>query len=265
MRVNNKTKLYVSISKNPGNTGARLHNNFFKHIKKNKLYLPLKIENLKNFIKFAKDTNIQGISISAPFKKAILKYLDKKDKVVKELLNCNTILNKNNKLYGYNTDYHAIYKTLKATKKGSVLILGSGAVAQTTLLALKKLKFKNIYLSSRKKRKHKMSNYSFLKWKDKDHHKIDILINATTLGMNIKKKEIINFDKVNLKSIKLIIDWPIPKSNSLTFLSKLAKENKIKYISGKKLAFLQGIKQCEIYNKIKLSKFDISRLKFIKI
>jgi len=83
VRVNNKTKLYVSISKNPGNTGARLHNNFFKHIKKNKLYLPLKIENLKNFIKFAKDTNIQGISISAPFKKAILKYLDKRIKLLK--------------------------------------------------------------------------------------------------------------------------------------------------------------------------------------
>ena len=97
--INNKTNLYFSISSNPGSSGSLLHNSFFKIANKNAVYLPLKVKNLENFIKFFKDINSYGFSISTPFKSKIIKYLDNKDKIVRETSSCNTVVKKENKLF----------------------------------------------------------------------------------------------------------------------------------------------------------------------
>ena len=59
----------------------------------------------------------------------------------------------------------------------------------------------------------------------------------------------INISKKNIP--KFIYDLTVNPSGNLLF--KFAKKNKIKYISGLQSSYLQGIRQFEIYNKIKLN------------
>lgn len=47
---------------------------------------------------------LQGLSVTIPYKKSIIPYLDDVDDAVKEILACNCIKIKQNKKRGYNTD-----------------------------------------------------------------------------------------------------------------------------------------------------------------
>ena len=51
MPINNKTKVYISVSKFPGNTGALLHNTGYKIHKLNSVYIPFKCNSAKQLKK----------------------------------------------------------------------------------------------------------------------------------------------------------------------------------------------------------------------
>ena len=101
MIINNKTKLFLSISSTPGNTGAKFHNFYYKKYNFNNVYIPLKLKNLSK-IKFLKDSNtIGGFSVSMPFKQKILKYIDKIDNISKRTKSVNTVKIINDLSYKY--------------------------------------------------------------------------------------------------------------------------------------------------------------------
>ena len=110
---NKNTKFFVSVSSNPGTSGSNLHNKCFEIFKINAFYMPIKCNNereLKNIINFKKNS---GISVSMPFKKKVIKYLDKIDEIARKTDSVNTILRKRGKLIGYNTDYYGAKKNNK--------------------------------------------------------------------------------------------------------------------------------------------------------
>ena len=49
---NNKTKIFISVSKFPGNSGSNFHNSLFNYFKINSIYVPLKLNLEKNFKKY---------------------------------------------------------------------------------------------------------------------------------------------------------------------------------------------------------------------
>ncbi len=254
---NKETKIYISMAINPGNSGATLHNTLFKILKLNKIYLPLKIKNIKQAKNILNYFKFDGCSLSMPYKEKLIKFADKLDKNAKKIGSINTLLKKNNKLVGFNTDYFAskeIFKKQKFSKNSNILILGCGGVAKAILHSLIDLNFRKIYLSSRNKKKFNKiklrKKIIFLKWNERQNFKADIIINSTPLGMfgKFDNKIPINISKKNIP--KFIYDLTVNPSGNLLF--KFAKKNKIKYISGLQSSYLQGIRQFEIYNNIKL-------------
>ena len=160
----------------------------------------------------------------------------------------------NNRLIGYNTDYIAVYQILKNLKKfrnKEIQILGNGATCKTVLIALKKLKFQNIFVYSRKGRLSKKNNVKFLPWKNRNKKRYDLLINTTPIGMNKFKIDEVPISYNNLKNLKVIIDFPIP-SKKISNLENRSKKLKIRYYSGNDIHFLQGIKQSQIYLQKKI-------------
>jgi|TARA_B110000027_G_scaffold101752_1_gene107607 shikimate dehydrogenase len=243
---------------NPGNSGASLHNSLFKVFKFNNIYLPLKVKNIIQAKKILTNFNFKGCSLSMPFKEKLINFVDKLDVNAKKIGSINTVLKKNNKLIGYNTDYYAskeILKKQRFSKKANILVLGSGGAAKAVLQSIIDLKFTNIFLSSRNKsRFNKMKikkKITFIKWNKRNKINCEILINTTPLGMfgQHEKKIPIEFSKKNFP--KLIYDLPINHSGNL--LSKFANKNKIKYISGLVSSYNQGLKQFEIYNNVKVN------------
>ena len=113
---NKDTKIFFSMAINPGNTGAKLHNSLFKILELNNIYLPLKVKNNTVAKNILKNFNFSGCSLSMPFKESLISVIDKLDKSASETKSINTVLNKNNKLIGFNTDYYAAVKILKKLK-----------------------------------------------------------------------------------------------------------------------------------------------------
>jgi len=255
---NKDTKIFISMAMNPGNSGASLHNSLFKTFKFNNIYLPLKVENVAQAKKILTNMNFQGCSLSMPFKEKLINCVDILDANAKKIGSINTVLKKNNKLIGYNTDYYAskeIIKKQKLSKKARILVLGSGGVAKAILQSIIDLKLTNIFLSSRNKNRfNKMKikkKITFIQWSERDKINCDVIINTTPLGMfgQYAKKIPINISEKYYP--KLIYDLPVNhKGNSL---KDIADKNKIKYISGLESSYYQGIKQFEIYNNIKVN------------
>lgn len=263
-KPNNKTKIFISVSKYPGNSGSKFHNSLFKSFKINSMYIPLKLNDEKYLKKIILDLNIRGCSVSMPFKSKVYKYLDKYNRTCKITENVNTILNINGKLVGYNTDFLASCKILdnKIKNSKSCLLLGNGSVAKTFYKALKLKKINNIFLSSRKL-KYKgwdlVSNDKIISWNSRNLIKADLLVNATPLGMT--KINRLPLGVKYIKNFKNVIDLPINDKNKL---QKLCKFWKINYISGSEFAFLQALEQFKIYsNRSKIS-FKLAQ-KIIKL
>lgn len=256
---NNRSKLYISISSNPGNTGSYFHNTLFKKFNLNNIYIPCKIKNANIIKKVLLNFQISGCSVSMPFKKKITKFLDKKDKTVKITSNTNTILLRKNKLIGFNTDYIASKMILKKiVVKKNILLLGDGAVAKTIYIALKNLKFNNVYLCSRKKRYNDWKltkNTKILHWNDRENHISNFLINATPIGM--KKKDNFPISENKVKLFKIIFDLVI---NDKNILKKYADKYKIKYIGGKEFSFYQAYEQFKIYTNMNISRNKVKKI-----
>lgn len=143
MIIDKNTLLFGSFSKKAGSVGCKLFNTSFQFHNINAIYKSFSVENIEQAIGSAKCLGFSGFGVSMPFKTEIIKYIDNKDKNVIKTNSCNTILNKNNILYGYNTDYMAVKEYLiefKHDKQNKFYILGNGSYSKTVQICCQELK-----------------------------------------------------------------------------------------------------------------------------
>ena len=84
--------------------------------------------------------DLQGLSVTIPFKNAVLPFLDDIDPVAEALQAVNSVLIKEGKLYGFNTDSHGFSLALRPfaerLKHGRALVFGNGGVAKAVIYSL---------------------------------------------------------------------------------------------------------------------------------
>ena len=85
----------------------------------------------------------RALNVTIPYKESVIPFLDEISEKALAIGAVNTVLNRNGKLYGYNTDYSGFLYSLKkndveiAGKK--VLVIGNGGAAQAVNAALSSL------------------------------------------------------------------------------------------------------------------------------
>ena len=86
--------------------------------------------------------NIRGLNVTMPHKTAIINHLDRVDLSAQIVNSVNTVLNKENLLFGFNTDGVGAVRALKENgvelKGRKVLLLGAGGAARAIAYALAK-------------------------------------------------------------------------------------------------------------------------------
>jgi len=226
-----------------------MHNDWFAKYKLNCLYLAFDVlpKNLKAAVESIRTLNILGVNVTVPHKVEVMKYLDKIDSAAKSIGSVNTIVNKNNKLYGFNTDWHGFITDLKFKKidlkNKKVLVVGAGGASKAILYALTKLKVKKIYLTSRTFGKAKFVAKKYKNISVIDINKmspsflkdIDCLVNCSTCGMKKGDKLPFVIKDFNKKIVFYDIIY-----NKETPFKKFAVKNKIKYFSGEGMLIYQG-------------------------
>lgn len=122
-----------------------MHNQEFEALGIDAKYLPfhVKEKDLADAVKGMKAIGIAGFNVTIPHKEAIIPLLDDIDSLAKAIGAVNTVVRKNDRFIGYNTDGEGFFRALQEEwkeeiKNERVLIIGAGGAAKAiyfTLLA----------------------------------------------------------------------------------------------------------------------------------
>ena len=182
-----------------------LHNYWIKKNNLNAVYnkKKLDISDLENLIEQVKQKRIDGINVTVPFKNEIINYLDELSIEAQKTKSVNTIFLKNNRIVGHNTDIEGFERAIEDTKfnvsNKKILILGAGGVVPSIIFVLNKLNASQIMLCNRTKEKAENLNKSYSNLKIVNWGEIpdfDMVINATSLGLNLEDNINLDFSKI---------------------------------------------------------------------
>lgn len=132
---------------------------------------------------FMKEKAFKAMNVTIPYKQRVMPYLDIIEEAALKIGAVNTVVNKNGKLYGYNTDYVGFVYMLKVNNVDiqgkKVLVMGNGGASKAVQVALQDLGAKqciivDIVLSE---------NVISLEEVYKNHTDVDVIVNTTPVGM----------------------------------------------------------------------------------
>ena len=232
-----------------------LHNFWLKKYNINGVYEKEKMETkeLKNLILKIKKYELNGVNVTVPFKKEIIPYLDRLTFEAEKTQSVNTVYMNDNQVIGHNTDIEGFEAAMKNTihdiNGKTILILGAGGVVPSIIFTLNKMKASKITIMNRTRAKADALNNLFdnlliVDWGNLPN--FDMIINATSLGLN--NKDEINLDFSKHGKGKFFYDV-IYNPNETNFLRK-AKLMGNKIENGKKMFIYQAAAAFNIWHNI---------------
>jgi len=254
--INASTKLYALIG-NPvrHSLSPAIHNALFQKYNVNGVYLAFEILDSKEMKDLVMSSRafIRGFNITMPYKREVMGFLDEISEEAEVIGALNTVVNSNGRLIGYNTDGFGAFKALEretTMNNRKILLLGAGGAGRAIACSLSKSNEVVVLNRSVEKAKDlegfglkgdvldKKNLESYMGW-------ADILINATSVGMN-EPKSIVPKDLLDDKHIVLDIVYSPLK----TRLLKEAEEKGCKVIDGLWMLIYQGARSFELWTGI---------------
>lgn len=137
----------------------------------------------EDFYTFMMQKEFNAINVTIPYKELVMPYLDCIDPKAEAIGAVNTVVQRNNKLYGYNTDYDGFRYMLvkhKINPKGKkVLLLGKGGAAKACIAVVKDMGAEEVLTVYYKENPDTISYDTCYK----NHRDAQIIINTTPVGM----------------------------------------------------------------------------------
>ena len=232
-----------------------LHNYWIKQNNIDAIYVKKKLNTneLADIILEVKQQIISGINVTVPFKNTVLPYLDQLSVESKITQSVNTIYLKDKKVFGHNTDIEGFENAIKKINfnfnNKKIFILGAGGVVPSLIYASIKMGSSEIMVSNRTKEnankvKKIFNNIKLIEWGEIPD--FDVIINATSLGLNQGDKVNLDFTKVGKN--KLFYDL-IYNPSETNFL-KTGKNLGNKYVNGKLMFIYQAFSAFKLWNGI---------------
>ncbi|RMG51051.1 MAG: shikimate dehydrogenase [Acidobacteria bacterium] len=174
----------------------RMHNEAFKRLHLNWVYLPLLVKDLRRFMTdFVHPStrkipwSLRGLSVTIPHKVAVVRYLDRVDETARAVGAVNTVVIEGNRLVGYNSDVVGALRPLQSRldlRGARVVILGAGGAARAVVYALRRAEADVLVLARRLDRAEQLAQRFGVRaghLSDVAGIEYDILINATPVGL----------------------------------------------------------------------------------
>jgi shikimate dehydrogenase len=264
--INQKTQLNMVIGYPLEHTESPLlHHSMYEALHINAVLLAFPHKRLSSIIKTIKTLSVELTAVTMPYKEKVLTYLDECSPEVKVLKAANTIIQRDGKLYGYNTDVDGIKYALRHTRlnKKNILLIGSGGAARAAAFVLKTNGAHLFWLNRTKSKALKIAKIfggDVINLKELNDLPIDIIMNTTPLGMypEIKISPLPNYPFKPHQTVFDMVYNPLE-----TQLLKEAKKNRARIIHGLDMFIGQGIRQIELFThkKIRSKKIiDIEKL-----
>lgn len=193
--------------------------------------------------------NLCGLNVTIPYKETIIPFLDELDASASGVGAVNTVVFRNGKKIGYNTDVYGFEKSLtgflaeaQRAQRIKALILGTGGSSKAVAYVLKKLGIEFQFVS-RTQKEYTLS-YSDLKPQIILEHKL--IINTTPLGMFPKMLAAPDIPYSFITSEHLLFDLIYNPSETESL--KRGKQQGAQIKNGLEMLKLQAEKSWEIWN-----------------
>lgn len=237
-----------------GLIGEKLGHSFSKiiHEKIADYTYELKEISKENLDAFMTEREFKCINVTIPYKEAVIPHLYFIDEAAKKMGAVNTIVNRDGKLYGYNTDFYGM--KLMIEKNGfdfggaKVLILGSGGTAKTSKAVAEHFGAREIITVSRSGEVNYDNVYNL-------HKDADFIINTTPCGM-YPDNDGCAIDPTLFTALKGIID-AVYNPLKTTLIQKGEKLG-IKGVTGLYMLITQAVLACSIFEDKALDVKQIS-------
>ncbi|CAA6805243.1 MAG: Shikimate 5-dehydrogenase I alpha (EC [uncultured Sulfurovum sp.] len=227
----------VSHSKSP-----LMHNLTFKGLGYDSCYVRYLLKDGSKLKETFFALSLKGINITVPHKEHAFNACDVLDPFAQKIGVVNTIVEREGKLHGYNTDAPGFLKAIAEFKDvKTVLFLGAGGTAQSTSSILRDEKYEVTLLNRSEGRLEKYNNdgfetYTFETFVPKAY---DLVINMTSAGL----------EDDSLPAPQALLDGVIPKAKACvdviygkeTPFLKLAKSHNKPTKDGSDMLLYQGI------------------------
>lgn len=207
---------------------------------------------------FMKKREFKAINVTIPYKQAVIPYLEEMDQAARKIGAVNTIVNRNGKLYGYNTDYYGfryMVETHGISLKGKkVLILGNGGASQAIQAVVHDLGACEMIITDLILK----DNVISIEEAYKNHTDVNIIINTTPMGM-YPKVHGIAVDLSKFKKCEAVFDCIYnPQDTEFTLQ---AKERGIKVaVTGLEMLVGQAKRALEFFKDIEIEDKQIDRI-----
>lgn len=192
-KIDPRTHIYGIIGNPVYHTSSpKIHNQGFEAIRYNAVYVPFLVDSVRSFFKLAELLKIRGFSVTIPFKQAVIPYLGKTSREVKQIGSCNTVVRIQGMWKGINTDYYGFLSPLldKISSKAirSALVVGSGGASRAIVYALINHGVKVTILNRTLERAKRlaaetMSSYDTLENAHLYQGQVDLIVQTTNVGM----------------------------------------------------------------------------------
>lgn len=211
-------------------------------------------ENLATAIKGLKVLNVGGFNVSTPYKTDIIQYLDELTPSAQRLQAVNTVKNVNGRLIGTSTDGDGFWQSMNPNQPHeNVVILGTGGAARAVIASAKLYGVRHLtafnrahsdwsqretaiaYLSQGIGQLADLSNNHAL---SDALQQADLLINATTVGMNDARTLLTDYQIGLLPQHALVVDMIY--RNQQTGLLKAANKHRLLTQNGLSMLVGQG-------------------------
>lgn len=207
---------------------------------------------------FMKKREFKAINVTIPYKQAVIPYLEEMDQAARKIGAVNTIVNRNGKLYGYNTDYYGfryMVETHGISLKGKkVLVLGNGGASQAIQAVVHDLGACEMIITDLLLK----DNVISIEEAYKNHTDVNIIINTTPMGM-YPKVHGIAVDLSKFKKCEAVFDCIYnPQDTEFTLQ---AKERGIKVaVTGLEMLVGQAKRALEFFKDIEIEDKQIDRI-----
>ena len=250
-------KKYIVIG-NPieHSLSPKLHNYWFEKNSIDANYSKRKIDKneIQKVISEIRDKKLDGINITVPFKRDVIPFLDTLSEESKITQSVNIIYMHSGKLIGHNTDIKGFELSLEETqfnlKDKKIFILGAGGVVPSIIYALEKSQVSKIIVSNRTKQraedlKKKFPKINVVDWGNQPE--FDMIINATSLGLNKEDDIGLNFKDMNKEKLFYDVIYNPKETNFL----RNGKSLGCQVCNGKMMFIYQAFEAFKLWHKVK--------------
>lgn len=199
-----------------------IHEQFLQKANLDGSYSIIEIDPSQNFaaqINDLKNRKMDGFNVTVPYKQKIIPYLDEVNEDASKMGAVNTVVNRDGKWIGYNTDGIGYLRSLEgkfpnlfAEKNKRILLIGAGGAARGIYYALVTAGFHQIDIANRTAEsakeiatlKNKATSTKILSLSDAEQQidAYDVIIQTTSVGMKPKQDmSILSLDKIKPTSI----------------------------------------------------------------